>query len=1143
MKLFTDFLNKLNYGKLCSVSQYSLSSFSLLMSLLKEYTDKNLLIFTPDRETGFAIKRDIEVFSKQNNVKCFDVSKFYPFSHIIKEKRYATEVTSLLYTLLTGSNKIIILPCSLILNRFASPKHITDNIITLKKGDTIDREILSCMLLEYGYENEYILSNPGEFSLRGDIVDIFIPVYDYPVRLTLWDDYVESVDFFNIETQRRYKNMKTEQVTVIPIGGFLFSDNNIDKVSIHLKTEKEREIKEILQLKNFDINIAMCAGLLDKSTVSIYDYLKLNDFITVAYNYAEIENRLGKYEDSLKEHFSEINDEGIRFVDYDNYFFQYKELPLIDKNIQVIFDEINIQENNREQFFMDCSEYGFLNKQMTQLEKKHFEPLIREIENNGLSRLTTVMLFSDSVRMDNIRNILNDNKIAVESSDKSVNELIISRKRKNFLLKGNIDNGFKSGFLNISIITEKDIFGKSRKIRKTAGVRQPSLKRFSELKEGDYVVHIEHGIGIFKGLKNLIIADVTREFILLEYLNGDKLYVPVDKFNLIQKYVGEDGYLPTVDRLGGERWISVREKVKHAVELVAKELLDLYASRKIIKGVSFAGNEELIEEFGDKWEYDATDDQVNAIEDIFNDMDREYPMDRLLCGDVGYGKTEVAIRAILKAVFAGYQVAFLVPTTILTLQHHTTLKERFKEYPITVAKISRFESKKEQGEILKQVENGKIDILIGTHRLLQKDVKWSNLGLLIIDEEHKFGVKHKERIQLIKKNLDVLSMTATPIPRTLQMACLGVKDLSLINTPPADRQSIDTKIIRFDKKIIKQAVIKEVERGGQVYFVHNHIGSIYQMSEMLKEIIPNLKIAVAYGQMDKSDLEIIYKDFIDGRYNLLLSTTIIESGLDNPNVNTIFVNRADRFGISQLYQLRGRVGRSNRKAYCYFIIPARESISSVALKRLKVLQTYSGLSEGFRLAMSDLEIRGAGNLFGEKQSGHILSVGFEFYMDMLEDAVKKLKGEIKEEEVEPEINYNINAYVPESYIIDEKERLYVYKKLSLANCFDKLDEAVDEIEDMFGKAPEELINLTIILRFKILLKKYSIVKADIQDKAVILTLNEKSKIDPLKIVEILKENSPRISMLNENAMKIYFKSNTLQEKFYELRENLEKLGA
>jgi len=1139
MNLFVELLNNLNSGGLFSVSGYSLSSFSLFIALLKEYTSKNIVVVVPDRETGFELQDNIEAFSKSGNAVCYNLSKFFPFSHILTEKLFASETMSMLYSLVSGKENISILPCSALLKKFTNPKNIFSNIINLKKGDTLDREALALYLIEYGYENEYILSDKGEFSFRGDIADIYIPVYSNPVRITLWDDYIENISFFNIKTQKRFKNRDVKEISIVPNCEFIFSDVNIDAVIKKLKTKRESELSEILKLKNFDINIAMCPYLAGEDTVSIFDFIASGNNIFVFFNAFDIFKNIKKYEKELVGHFSDIFDEGIEFVSYNSYFYKAEDILSRIESADLLCDDVEIHNRNRKNINLETREYEDLHKQIKESANSPFTPLEKEFNENVSLGFTTFCPFSDKVRKENVFSFARKSGLPVEETDTLLTELLLSsKKRKIYFAHRDIGKGFKSSFLKVSVISERDIYGKSRRVRKTEYVKEHSLRKFSELKKGDYVVHVEHGIGLFKGLEHIEIAGVKKEFILLEYLKGDKLYVPVEKFNYIQKYIGDDGYIPSVDKLGSDRWSKNKIKVQQAVEFVAKELLELYASRKIIKGISFRGNEQLIDEFGEKWEYDLTNDQVKAINDIFDDMDKEYPMDRLLCGDVGYGKTEVALRAVLKAVFAGYQVAFLVPTTILTLQHFTTFKERFKEYPVNVEKISRFEDKKQQKKIVEKTEKGEIDVLIGTHRLLQKDVKWRNLGLLIIDEEHKFGVKHKEKIQMIRKNLDVLSMTATPIPRTLQMACLGVKDLSVINTPPMDRKSIDTKIIKFDKKIIRRAVLKEIERGGQVYFVHNRIKSIYQTAELLKEFLPEVKIAVAYGQMDKEELEIIYRDFINKKFDMLVSTTIIESGLDNPNVNTILINRADRFGISQLYQLRGRVGRSNIKAYAYFIIPAKEIISSVALKRLKILQTYAGLSEGFKLAMSDLEIRGAGNLFGEKQSGHILSVGFEFYMDMLEDAIKKLKGVLETDDFETEINYNINAFIPESFIAEEKERLYVYKKLSLVKTEEEFGNIIEELEDRFGKFPEEFKNLTNVLKIKILLKIYAIPRGDIKSDSIVLFLDQRSKIDPVKVISLVKSHSDKFLMLNQNSLKIVLYTDNMEKRYHELKETL-----
>ena len=1137
MENFIEIINNLNINKKFLISNYNISSAAFFLSILKEYQNKNTIIFVPDRETGIHLKNDLN-FLCNKNILFFNIPKFFPFSSILKDKDIISELINLTYKLLFEEDKIFIVPFSVILKKLISPKELMKNIITIKKGEVIDRELISMYLLEYGYENSYLINDKGDFSFRGDIFDIFVPIYEYPIRVTLWDDYVEEINFFDLETQKRDKKNILTEFSIIQNSLSLYSDKNIDNLSKTLcNSKKEKELAEKLCLKNFDINISM----ISHDNATIFNYLNKKNYITAFFDKNKIVRNFNDYIESLHEHFKNISDEGYTLFNFQDYFISNSIENKINSS-EIIFSEIELNENNRTVINLDAEDNRALRKKIIFKKNNYFEPLFEFLNLADLQKFPVYFAFNDNLRMENLFNIIREKGFSANKSNEALTYLYLNRKKGIFFLNGFITEGFKSNFLKCILITEQDIFGQKKKISQIPKFVEHSIEKFSELKKDDFIVHIDHGIGKFKGLESLNIGNIRKEFILIEYLNNDKLYVPIDRLNFIQKYVGEDGYIPTLDKLGSDRWAKTKEKVKKSAQGIAKELLQLYAERKVLKGVSFKGNDDLIEEFSIKWEYEETEDQRKAIEDIFNDMEQEFPMDRLLCGDVGYGKTEVAIRAILKAVFNGYQVAFLVPTTILALQHYNTLKERFNDYPFNIEKISRFESKKEQQKILEKLKQGKIDIIIGTHRLLQKDIVFHNLGFLIIDEEHKFGVKHKEKIKLIKKNLDVLSMTATPIPRTLQMSFLGVKDLSVINIPPADRQSIETQIIKFNKNIIKNAILKELKRKGQVYFVHNRVKSIYAMAKFLKSLVPEADIAVAHGQMDKKNLEIIYKNFIERKYNILVCTTIIESGLDNPNVNTIFIHNADKFGISQLYQLRGRIGRSNIKAYAYFIISSPNLVTPVALKRLRILQKHSGLSQGFKLAMSDLEIRGAGNLFGEKQSGHILSIGFEYYMDILEQAINKLKGEIKEETIEPEINYNISAFIPENFIESEKERLYYYKKLSLIKDYKELDEIKEDIIDKFGNLPYEMENLFEIFRIKILLKKLNIEKMDLTEAGIVIIPGLKAKININKVIDLLLTDNDIKILSNEKLFLKLDANYSLKDKLNRLEIVLNRLA-
>ncbi|MBI3354653.1 MAG: transcription-repair coupling factor, partial [Nitrospirae bacterium] len=632
---------------------------------------------------------------------------------------------------------------------------------------------------------------------------------------------------------------------------------------------------------------------------------------------------------------------------------------------------------------------------------------------------------------------------------------------------GELSSGFSFTDIGLIVITEDEIFGRRIKHRPPKPQRLGQiLSSFTELNEGDYVVHIQHGIGQFSGLKRLKIGEHESDFLQIKYAGSDRLYVPVDRLNVVQKYIGVEGKAPKIDSLKGTAWERAKAKVKRAAELIAKDLLELYAHREVAKGIAHPADDQLMEEFEAAFEYDETDDQLTAIVDVKRDMEKERPMDRLVCGDVGYGKTEVAMRAAFKAISCNKQIALLVPTTILAEQHYQTFKERFSPFPVNVEMLSRFRTSSEQKEIIRGIADGKIDIIIGTHRLLQKDVVFKDLGLVIIDEEHRFGVRHKERLKELRKNVDVLTLTATPIPRTLQMSMVGIRDMSIINTPPPDRLSIRSVVARFDRRLIREAILKELNRNGQVFFVHNRVRTIDQMAVFLKDLVPEARIAVAHGQMNERALEDIMVKFVEREYDILLSTTIIESGLDIPSANTIIINNADKFGLAELYQLRGRVGRSREQAHAYLLIAGSEAVSEIAKKRLQAITELTELGAGFRLAMRDLEIRGSGNLLGRQQSGDIAAVGFELYTSLIERTIRKMKGETVEEEIEPVINLPVSAFIPEEYISNSLQRLSMYKRLAAARNASELGSIKAEIIDRFGEPPEPVNNLLDIIELK-----------------------------------------------------------------------------
>ncbi len=1077
------------------INNFTISSASFfIFNILKKF-NKKIFIIVESREIGEELFTILKSYDPNINIGFYNLSKFFPLSKILREKTYIPSLINLLFDIILEINDIIIIPYSLILKKFVSPEIISKESINIKIGEELDREALIEQLIEWGYERESFVSFKGEFSVRGDIIDIFCPIYNNPLRITFFGDFIEKISFFNPINQRSLKkNLDSTDIIICS--------------EILLKKEIEKEDYKIMP------------GLSGTNTASLFNYIK-NNFIKVIYTEEKIIKSLYSYTFDLKNHLNQFN------LDYDKIFFSFDTIKKEINKVEIKFNYLTT--NNSKNIDLLTKPY----KKFYLKLKDSFEPLIEEIRANLSKGVKTVFYLKDIQKENFIKDILNKNNIDISS--KKYNSLLDFYKSNTTeipFFHGEYFEGFISNYLKLAIFNEKDIFGKKLKKISPKIDENLKIKNFSELKEGDYIVHIQHGIGIFKGLKNLEFGKTKKDFFIIEYADNDKLYVPIDKTNMLQKYIGKEGYTPIIDKLGSQRWKKTKEKVIQATELIAKDILNLYAKRKLLKGISFKCDESIIDEFSYKWEYEETEDQLKAINEVFSDMDSETPMDRLLCGDAGYGKTEVAIRAILKAVICGYQVAFLVPTTILALQHYNVLTERFKDYPFIIKKISRFESKKEQKKIIEDLKSGKIDIIIGTHRLLQDDIHFKNLGLLIIDEEHKFGVKHKEKIKLLKNNIDVLYMTATPIPRTLQMSLIGIKDLSVIQTPPAERKHIETKIIKFDKNIIRYAILKELNREGQVFFVHNSIKSIYPMAQFLKKLIPESKITVAHAQLKEQELEKIIRDFIDKKFNVLVCTTIIESGIDLPNVNTIIINRADKFGLSQLYQLKGRVGRSNIKAYAYLIIPNKETINENAIKRLRILQQHTSLSIGIKIAMSDLELRGAGNLFGKEQSGKIVSVGYEFFLEALENAIRKLRGEKIEEKIDPEITVWFSFYIPDKYIENEKERFYYYKKLSTIESFEELEDIKDEIKDRFGKFPKEVINLFYVISLKIILKKYAIIKANLSPSHILLYLDKRSKILPEKIVELI--NSKKGEIVSHETLKIKFDSKKIDEQIKEL---------
>ena len=726
---------------------------------------------------------------------------------------------------------------------------------------------------------------------------------------------------------------------------------------------------------------------------------------------------------------------------------------------------------------------------------------------------TVIFVAGTSGRAERSVELLRDYGVTASTLDRAESSVAV------LVTTGHLSQGFRLPEAALQLYAEGDVFEEERiaQERRRKSVTGTFLSDFRDLKVGDLVVHVDHGIGRFVGLKRIAVGSETQEFMELRYAGDDKLFVPVDRLDLVQKYSGATR--PSPDRLGGTTWEKAKSRVKKAMRDMADELLRLYAARRTVQGHAFSTDTHWQEEFESAFEYDLTVDQAAAITDIKKDMESPTPMDRLLCGDVGYGKTEVAMRAAFKAVMDGKQVAMLTPTTVLAFQHERTFKKRFEAFPVGIDMISRFRTRAEQAATIAAVSSGKIDIIIGTHRLLSKDVTFRDLGLLVVDEEQRFGVTHKEKIKQLRKKVDVLTLSATPIPRTLNMSLVGIRDMSVIETPPRDRQAIQTNVVKFDQRVITSAIRTEVERGGQVYVVHNRVESIHSMGNLLQRLVPEARIGIGHGQMNEQALERVMVDFVSRKFDVLLATTIIENGLDIPNANTIVVNRADRYGLAQLYQLRGRVGRSDRRAYAYLLIPPEDSLSPVARKRLAAIKEFSDLGSGFRVAALDLEIRGAGNLLGGEQSGHIEAIGFEMYMRLLEETVREIKGEPGDDDVRAQVNLKIELRIAEDYIPDMNQRLGVYRQLASARSEAALGSVLDDVRDRYGPPPRSVLVMAGYARIRLLADRLRVESVDRDGQIVLFRFRPDAPIDPTWLLNLLRKR-PDLQFLPPTTLRL-----------------------
>ena len=1057
------------------------SGKSYIINGIFEENDNSMVVVTHSDVDAKNLYEDLSFYT--TDVFYFPVREvvFYNVDAISGDLRWAR--LKVIKEILQNERKKIIVTSIDALTSLYTPKdYYLRYSMIIKTGDDIDLKEISKSLLQCGYERVEVVEGKGEFSFRGGILDVFPPTSAYPYRVELFGDEVDSIRTFNTESQRSIE--KVEEFSIFPSKEVIVDDEcrsravqnineELKKVIANVSKENKESVEKIKGIvgKNIELlNNTYYFETIDSYLPFFYE--KLDSFFDYLQGYTFVVDDFKRSSGKMESIYYEFNENYMSFLQRGDILPSQNSLLLNKGELESKLENSSLitlsSFLNKSDGLFNTVDIGFeevtLNKYNGQLNM-----LIEDIQERKEKKYKTVILAGTRPRGERLVKTLMEKGIFSTYKD-SIDKIEAGEVVITF---GNLLRGFDYPELELSIISDKDIFGETRRKRSGKAVRKKGVAKitsFAELKPGDYVVHANHGIGVYKGIKQMAAGGTTRDYLDIVYDKGDKLYVPVDQLDLVQKYIGSEGNSPKINKLGGAEWQKAKAKARKSINEIAQDLVKLYAARATLKGHSFGKDTEWQRQFEDEFPYEETPDQLASLEEIKRDMESDKPMDRLLCGDVGYGKTEVAIRAAFKAVMDGKQVAFLVPTTILADQHYNNFIKRFSDFPIKIDMISRFRTPKQQKATLQALKEGNVDILIGTHRLVSKDIVFKDLGLLIVDEEQRFGVAQKEKIKGMKKNVDVLTLSATPIPRTLHMSLTGVRDISVIETPPEDRYPIQTYVVEQNDQLIRDAILREIGRGGQVYFVYNRVESIDSMANYIRDLVPECKVGIMHGQMTEKELETEMIAFMNKEYDVLVCTTIIETGIDISNVNTMIVHNADKMGLSQLYQLRGRVGRANRIAYAYFIYTKDKILTEVAEKRLKALKDFTELGSGFKIAMRDLEIRGAGNMMGSSQHGHMASIGYDLYCRMLEDTIKLIKGEIENEPIETSVDIKVDAFIPSSYITDEIQKIEVYKKIAAIENINDFMEIKSELEDRYSSIPDSVYNLMDIAYIKSICK-------------------------------------------------------------------------
>ena len=1084
----------------------------------------------------------------------FPAHDVLPFENLSPHPDVQEQRASALWKIATGAIDIVIAPVEAAALRLFDRDYYSALAVTLRRGEEVDLEVLTGHLAGVGYTQMDLVEMPGQFSRRGGILDVYSPEADRPVRIEFFGDEIETIRKFDPESQRSQAGL--DEAQLLPLTEAPLTEHLLAAVNARLSRERiQAEDQEMAEEAAAATGVTVFPGwefftpvagaqkslltLLPRSVLFVDEPAMVRNQIDRWWSKVEQRHErsgigsLIRPEDIyLRPEVLQASLQSHTGLDLD----QLGAVDIIDEDLTL--GEIEIPTRPTLRFHGSIPAFTEQLRSLMQMETR----IALAVPNQGeVERMATVLReYQIPYRLGS--RLAHPGETMLEEASYMAGDL-----RVPVIVRTPLSAGVSFAESNLILFGANDLSDEADITARPIPKRSKTaafVSDFRDLGIGDYVVHVEHGIAQYQGLREIVQDGLSIEFMVLEFAEQAKLYVPLTRLDLIQKYRSTDaGPAPVLNRLGSQQWTRTKARVRKAMQDMAAELLKLYAERHTAEGTAFSKDNEFQREFEDAFDYNETDDQVAAIAAIKTDMESPTPMDRLLCGDVGYGKTEVAMRAAFKSVQDGKQVAVLTPTTILAFQHFETFKKRFAQFPINIEMISRFRTAKEQKEIVERVETGKVDILIGTHRLLSKDIKFQDLGLLVVDEEQRFGVRHKERLKQMRKEIDVLAMSATPIPRTLHMSLVGLRDMSIIETPPKDRMAIQTVVAKFDEKLMRSAIELELERGGQVYFVHNRVESIYEIAARIQELVPAARVAVGHGQMGETELERVMLAFMRHEYDVLVATTIIENGLDIPLANTMLINRADRHGLSELYQLRGRVGRSNRRAYAYLLIPPEQELTQIARRRLAALKEFSDLGAGFKIAALDLELRGAGNMLGGEQSGHIEAVGFELYTSMLEAAVKELKGEAAEERPATQLNLGIALRIDETYVSEENQRLRLYKKIAGAATEAAVNEIRAEMEDRYGPPPDATVYLLEAALLRLECERLGIAQVDRKRSELHIRFIENARVDPQHLMKLVARHAKRGAQFTpQGILKYPLAATRPDEVLLEIRELLANLA-